>query len=94
MADTEQRVASLNTYTKARDFVKIKACGHTIAGSAANVGAGELNRLCESLSNIQPSDNFKEIESLVCNVQDVYTRTKVFLWDYLNQQSINLQIPK
>ena len=94
MADTEQRVASLNTYTKARDFIKIKACGHTIAGSAANVGAGELNRLCESLSNIKPSDNFKEIELLVSNVQDIYSRTKVFLWDYLNQQSINLQIPK
>ena len=94
MADTEQRVTSLNTYTKARDFVKIKACGHTIAGSAANVGADELTKLCERLSNIKPSDNFKEIELLISDVQDMYARSKVFLWDYLNQQSINQQIPK
>ena len=94
MADTEQRVASLNTYTKTRDFIKIKACGHTITGSAANVGADELTRLCERLSNIKPSDNFKEIELLVGNVQDTYARSKLFLWDYLNQQGINQQIPK
>ncbi len=94
MADAEQRIAPLNTYTKARDFVKMKACAHTIAGSAANVGADELAKLCESLSNIKPSDNFKEIELLVGNVQDIYSRTKVFLWDYLNQQTINQQVPK
>lgn len=94
MADTEQRVASLNTYTKTRDFTKIKACGHTITGSAANVGADELTRLCERLSNIKPSDSFKEIELLVGNVQDTYARSKLFLWDYLNQQGINQQIPK
>ncbi len=94
MADAEQRIASLNTYTKARDFIKIKACGHTLAGSAVNVGADELSRLCVSLSNIKPSDNFKSIEILAGNVQDHYTRTKVFLWDYLNQQNIIQQIPK
>ena len=94
MADAEQRIAPLNTYTKARDFVKMRACAHTIAGSAANVGADELAKLCESLSNIKPSGNFKEIELLVSNVQDIYSRTKVFLWDYLNQQTINQQVPK
>ena len=94
MADAEQRIAPLNTYTKARDFVKMRACAHTIAGSAANVGADELAKLCESLSNSKPSGNFKEIELLVSNVQDIYSRTKVFLWDYLNQQTINQQVPK
>jgi two-component system, sensor histidine kinase RpfC len=94
MADAEQRIAALNTYTKARDFIEIKACGHTLAGSAINVGADELARLCESLSNIKPSDNFKTIELLAANVQDIYARTKVFLWDYLNQQNIIQQIPK
>jgi two-component system, sensor histidine kinase RpfC len=94
MADAEQRIALLNTYTKARDFIEIKACGHTLAGSAVNVGADELARLCESLSNIKPSDNFRTIELLAANVQDIYARTKVFLWDYLNQQNIIQQIPK
>ena len=94
MADTEQRMASLSACTKARNIVKIKACGHTIAGSAGNVGAYELAKLCESLSNISPSDNFKSIELLASNAQDIYARTKVFLWDYLNQQTINQQIPK
>ncbi len=94
MADTDQRMASLNAYIKAQDFINIKACGHTIAGSAGNVGASELAKLCENLSSINPSDNFKSIELLAGNAQDIYARTKVFLWDYLNQQSINLQIPK
>ena len=94
MADTEQRMALLNTYTKARDFTNIKACGHTIAGSAANVGADELTRLCEILSNIKPSDNFKEIELLTRNIQDIYAHSKVFLWDYLNLQNVNQQMPK
>lgn len=94
MADTEQRMVSLNAYTKARDFIKIKACAHTIAGSSGNVGADELAKLCESLSHIKPSDNFKEIELLIGDVQDIYTRSKVFLWDYLNQQAIDQQMPK
>ena len=94
MADAEQRIASLNTYTKARDFTKMKACGHTLAGGAVNVGADELAKLCERLSNIKPSDNFKSVELLTGNIQDIYARTKVFLWDYLNQQNIIQQIPK
>ena len=93
MADTEQRMASLNAYIKAQDFINIKACGHTIAGSAGNVGASELAKLCENLSSINPSDNFKSIELLASNTQDTYARTKVFLWDYLNQQTINQQMP-
>ena len=93
MADTEQRLASLNTYIKAQDFINIKACGHTIAGSAGNVGASELAKLCESLSSINPSDNFKGIEVLVANTQDIYNQTKALLWDYLNQQTINQQMP-
>lgn len=93
MADTEQRMASLNAYTKARDFIKIKACAHTLAGSAGNVGADELAKLCENLSHINPSDNFKEIELLVSDVQDIYVRSNVFLWNYLNQQAIDQQMP-
>ena len=94
MADTEQRMASLNAYTKARDFIKIKACAHTIAGSAGNVGADELAKLCENLSHIKPSDNFREIEFLIGDVQDIYARSKVCLWDYLNQQNIDQQMPQ
>lgn len=93
MADTERRMVSLNAYAKARDFIKIKACAHTIAGSSGNVGADELAKLCESLSHIKPSDNFKEIELLIGDVQDIYTRSKVFLWDYLNQLTIDQQMP-
>lgn len=93
MADTERRMVSLNAYAKARDFMKIKACAHTIAGSSGNVGADELAKLCESLSHIKPSDNFKEIELLIGDVQDIYTRSKVFLWDYLNQLTIDQQMP-
>ena len=93
MADAEQRIVSLVACNKARDFIEIKACGHTLAGSAVNVGAGELARLCESLSHIKPSDNFKEIEMLTRDIQDMYARSKVFLWDYLNQQNIDRQMP-
>lgn len=93
MADTERRMVSLNAYAKARDFMKIKACAHTIAGSSGNVGADELAKLCESLSHIKPSDNFKEIELLIGDLQDIYTRSKVFLWDYLNQLTIDQQMP-
>ena len=93
MADTEQRMASLNAYIKAQDFVNIKACGHTIAGSAGNVGASELAKLCENLSSINPSDNFKNIELLAGNIQNIYNQTKALLWDYLNQQTLNQQMP-
>ena len=93
MADTEQRMVSLNAYVKAQDFVNIKACGHTIAGSAGNVGANELAKLCENLSSINPSDNFKSIELLAGNTQDIYNQTKALLWDYLNQQTLIQQMP-
>ena len=93
MADTEQRMASLNAYIKAQDFINIKACGHTIAGSAGNVGASELAKLCENLSSINPSDNFKSIELLAGNAQDIYNQTKALLWDYLNQQTLIQQMP-
>jgi two-component system, sensor histidine kinase RpfC len=94
MADTEQRITLLNAHTKNRDFIQIKACTHTIAGSAGNVGADELAKLCENLSQISPSDNFKEIELLISEAIDTYASTKVYLWDYLNQQNIDQQMPK
>ena len=93
IADTEQRMVSLNAYVKIQDFVNIKACGHTIAGSASNVGASELAKLCENLSNIKPSDNFKSIELLIGSAQDIYNQTKSLLWDYLNQQTLIQQTP-
>jgi two-component system, sensor histidine kinase RpfC len=94
MADTERRIVSLNAHIKAQDFIKIKACGHTIAGSSSNMGASELAKLCERLSDIQPSDSVKDIQLLADKIQATYTPTKAFLWDYLNQQTINKQIPK
>jgi two-component system, sensor histidine kinase RpfC len=93
MADTEQRLSSLADYAKARDFIKIKTCSHTIAGSAASVGACELSKLCESLISVNPSDNAKSIELLVENIKDIYARTKVSLWGYLDQQNIHQQMP-
>ena len=93
MADTEQRLISLNDYTKARDFVNIKTCSHTVAGSAASVGACELAKLCESLNEIKPSDKARSIEVLVGNIQEVYAQTKISLWEYLDLQEINLQMP-
>ena len=93
MADTEQRLTSLNDYTKARDYINIKTSSHTIAGSAASVGACELAKLCESLNEIKPSDKARSIEVLVGNIQEVYAQTKISLWEYLDLQEINLQMP-
>ena len=94
MRDTEDRMVALNTYVKAHDVVKIKTSGHTMAGSAGNVGAYALANQCEKLSNITPADHIKHVEVLAGGAQDIYTRTKLFLWDYLNQQSTIKQIPK
>ena len=94
MRDTDDRMVALNAYVKAHDVIKIKTSGHTIAGSAGNVGAYELANQCEKLSNITPADQIKHVEVLAGNAHDIYIRTKVFLWDYLNQQVTNQQIPK
>ena len=94
MRDTEDRMVALSAYVKSHDVVKIRTSGHTMAGSAGNVGAYELANQCEKLSNITPADQIKHVEVLADGAQDIYKRTKVFLWDYLNQQSSTKQIPK
>ena len=83
LSDTDKRMENIGTFLQAKDYQTLNGIGHTLAGSAADIGASELAKLAYKLNQVNPSDEFNRIEQLVINVQLTYSKTKLQLLDYL-----------
>jgi HPt (histidine-containing phosphotransfer) domain-containing protein len=56
IADANQRVDELRAALASHDDDAVAQSAHTLSGSAANMGATELARLCATLSRPQAAD--------------------------------------
>jgi len=52
--DTDSNLDDLKNYVLALDFANISETAHAIAGSATNIGAEELSKICMELDDITP----------------------------------------
>jgi two-component system, sensor histidine kinase RpfC len=83
--DTDRNLNDLKAFVQALDFVSIHETAHAIAGSATNIGADELSRICVELDNITPNEIYK-VPSLYAQAANAYQNTKVAFVDYLAEQ--------
>lgn len=80
--DTDRNLSALKVFVQALDFVNIHETAHAIAGSATNIGADELSRICVELDNITPNEIYK-VPSLYAQAANAYQNTKLAFVDYL-----------
>lgn len=80
--DTDANFALLKEYVKARDFMQINETGHAIAGSASNIGANLLSKICVKMDEITPYEQ-GALDSLWKEALETYAATKEALNAYV-----------
>lgn len=86
IGDTDLNIAKLKGYVKDRDYASMNDCGHTIAGSAYNIGAIGLANKCRIINHIKPTDT-ENIDVLLAETMEIYGMTKIALATYLESES-------
>lgn len=87
--DTDRNLDDLKNYVLALDFANISETAHAIAGSATNIGAEELSKICMELDDITPNEIYK-VPSLYAQATNAYQKTKVAFVDYLASEEKQL----
>lgn len=82
--DTDANFATLKVLVDTRDFMQINEMGHAIAGSAGNIGANQLSKVCVKLDEITPYDQ-EELLHLWREAVATYTQTKEALNAYVQE---------
>jgi two-component system sensor histidine kinase RpfC len=89
--DTDRNLNDLKVFVQALDFMNISETAHAIAGSATNIGADELSRICIELDNITPNEIYK-VPSLYAQAINAYQKTKQAFVHYLAEQEQQVSI--
>ncbi|OZA05666.1 MAG: hypothetical protein B7X95_05555, partial [Methylophilaceae bacterium 17-44-8] len=87
--DTDRNLEDLKIFVQALDFTNISETAHAIAGSATNIGADELSRICVELDDITPNEIYK-VPSLYAQAINAYQQTKQAFVHYLADQEQQL----
>lgn len=87
--DTDRNLDDLKNYVLALDFANISETAHAIAGSATNIGAEELSKICMELDDITPNEIYK-VPSLYAQATNAYQKTKLAFVDYLASEEKQL----
>lgn len=87
--DTDRNLDDLKNYVLALDFANISETAHAIAGSATNIGADELSKICMELDDITPNEIYK-VPSLYAQASNAYQKTKLAFVDYLASEEKQL----
>ncbi len=87
--DTDRNLEDLKMFVQALDFANISETAHAIAGSATNIGADELSRICVELDDITPNEIYK-VPSLYAQATNAYQKTKQAFVHYLADQEQQL----
>jgi two-component system sensor histidine kinase RpfC len=87
--DTDSNLDDLKNYVLALDFANISETAHAIAGSATNIGAEELSKICMELDDITPNEIYK-VPSLYAQASNAYQKTKLAFVDYLASEEKQL----
>lgn len=82
--DTDLNFSLLKQHVKNRAFIQINNTGHAIAGSATNMGANKLSKICVKLNDITP-DEHAVVDKLLAEAETTYASTKEALAVYVTQ---------
>jgi len=85
--DTVKQINSLDSLVNKRDYLGLNDIGHALAGSASNVGAVTLAKLCRLINNVLPSDDITSIEVLIKNTQNTFKKTEHQLLEHIKKYS-------
>lgn len=84
VVDTDLNFSLLKQHVKNHAFIQINNTGHAIAGSATNMGANKLSKICVKLNDITP-DEHAIVDKLFAEAEVTYASTKEALAMYLSQ---------
>jgi two-component system sensor histidine kinase RpfC len=87
--DTDRNLEDLKNYVLALDFANISETAHAIAGSATNIGADELSKICMELDDITPNEIYK-VPSLYAQANNAHQKTKLAFLSYLASEEQQL----
>lgn len=91
--DAEESLQLLNQYIEKTDYINIRDCGHTLAGSAANMGAPALENICKKIDNTTPANSIKSIEKLASDALHIYEMTKKAYLEYIGNIEVENSEP-
>jgi two-component system sensor histidine kinase RpfC len=87
-SDAEVTLKNLTTSVNQRDFLAMNHLGHTLAGSAKNVGAAKLGDLAFQFNEFVPYDDLDSIKSLLEETYNTYDLTKPALLSYSRKERV------
>lgn len=82
ISDTDFNFADLKQQVSKGLFIEINNIGHAIAGSATNIGANRLSKICVKINEITP-DEQQQLANLIDEAEDIYASTKLALQQHL-----------
>ena len=77
--DTPHRIAELDQSLAAADAPKFTRAAHSIKGSSSNLGATDLQAVCEDLERRARTDGLATVSDLIAHVKVEFGRTQAAL---------------
>jgi HPt (histidine-containing phosphotransfer) domain-containing protein len=76
LEDSPARIEAMSTAIGARDAVQLQRAAHNLKGSAGNVGATELQRICQELEAIGKGGQVEGATRFFQELRDEFERVK------------------
>ena len=92
--ETADNVKYLNQVVQKQDYINISAIGHTIAGSATNLGLPALCGVAKLIDEVSPTTHINKIEGLLAKFNQVFEETKLELENYIKETKNNKSYAK
>jgi histidine phosphotransfer protein HptB len=83
LGDSPQQMAEIESSLAKGDAPRLTRAAHSLKGSSANFGAGQLRALCEKIEQLGRSAALAEIPALLPELKAEYDRVKVALEGHL-----------
>jgi len=86
-SDGERIMNELQESVTLRDYLKLQDAIHALRGSAGELGASKLVRLCFQVERIKPYEMGSELPaSLIASIRQAFNATETALEEFLNRQ--------
>lgn len=76
LADAAPRIAAISSAIGARDAATLHREAHTLKGAASNIGATELQAVCDQLESIGAGGSVDGATRFMQELRDAYDRVK------------------
>ena len=82
IVETQANIKQIKLALQNEDFITVSAFGHSIAGSATNLGLIELHNLARVIDNVSPALTMPKIYSNVNQLEAMFEQTQLELAQY------------